>query len=84
MAYITMYEFTVEGKGEFAFDMLRRDRCWPKTETTDSVNIAPYHRSALYKELRQVTLVGLSPPTEGRWESFGWRVISTLRRKVEV
>jgi hypothetical protein len=71
----SLYEFTVEGKGEFPFDMLRYDSCWPKRETEDVVVMAPHHRSSLLRELRQVTLVGIHEPTEGRWSSFGWRVI---------
>lgn len=69
------HEFVVEGRGEFPFDMLRYDHCWPKRESEDVVNMAPYPRGSLYRETRRVTLVGLREPTVGRWESFGWNVV---------
>jgi len=67
-------KFTVEGLGEFPLDMLRYDRCFPRTGMDcDSIT---------YKgERRQVTLVALNrdsylwKPTYGRWESFGWNVV---------
>jgi len=71
----SFYEFTVEGKGEFPFDMLRRDQCWPRRESHDVTALAPHHRSSVLRETRQVQLVGLCEPTEGRWASFGWRVV---------
>lgn len=71
----SLYEFTVVGKGEFPFDMLRYDSCWPKSETRDAAMLAPYRKGEAYREGRRITLVGLREPTEGRWESFGWRVL---------
>lgn len=68
-----LYEFTVEGDFVFPFDMLRYDRCWPKTEATDVPNIG-IHNTRVTLPKRQVTLVGLNPPTYKRWESFGWPV----------
>jgi len=35
------------------------------------------HDDAMFNGTRQVTLVGVQKPTEGRWESFGWRVVAT-------
>jgi hypothetical protein len=72
-----MYEFTVEGRLDFPFDMLRYDQCWPKSESRDVVAMAPSAHSTLFREGRRVTLMGLKAPTIGRWESFGWKVIST-------
>lgn len=75
-----LHEFTVEGSGNFPFDMLRYDRCWPKFETTDSTAIErttiPRHQG-----VERVTLVGLDEPTEGRWKSFGWRVVGPVESR---
>lgn len=65
-------EFTVEGNGDFPLDMLRYDQCWPKSESTDSINVA----ARRYTSKRQVTLVSIKRlPTIARWESFGWKVV---------
>ena len=70
-----LHEFTVRGRTSFPIDMLRYDSCWPKSEARDSVAItASFQRIKGVKEERQVTLTGLREPTEGRWESFGWKV----------
>ena len=69
------WEFTVEGNGEFPWDMLRYDRCWPASED-QIVALAPYHRGELFKNTRQVKMRGLNEPTPARWESFGWKVVS--------
>ena len=78
------YQFTVEGTHDFPFDMLRYDRCWPARESEDSILIAPGPRSSIFKEKRQITLVGLQTPTEGRWASFGWRVFNVNKREINV
>lgn len=70
----SLYMFTVEGSGEFPFDMLRYDRCWPNASDPDVINLAPHQRGSLFKSQRMVTLRGQAEPTVGRWESFGWKV----------
>jgi hypothetical protein len=66
-------EFTAEGRGQFPVDMLRYDRCYPKT-TNDAVALTG-------DQQRTVKLVSYRDtgftrePTKGRWESFGWRVV---------
>jgi len=67
-------KFTVEGRGDFPLDMLRYDRCFPRTGMDcDTITYTG--------EVRQVTLVALNrvnrfwAPTEGRWLSFGWSVV---------
>ena len=70
----TLYNFTVTGTHEFPWDMLRYDRCWPHHETTIT-EMAPYHRSSRYNEMRTVMLQGLREPTEARWSSFGWKIL---------
>jgi hypothetical protein len=70
-----LHVFQVQGSGEFPFDMLRYDSCWPSRSDPDVIAMAPHHRSSRLKEKRTVELVGLREPTAGRWESFGWRVV---------
>lgn len=72
MATKKRFEFTVEGTGEFPFDMLRYDCCWPKSEAHDS-----HLLSGETRDRRRIVLLTDNPhaPTVGRWESFTWRVI---------
>lgn len=67
---VAVYQFEVEGSGEFPYDMLRYDMCWPATEMYDSAQL-----STRKNERRKVTLRGLRSPTDGRWRSFGWTVL---------
>jgi hypothetical protein len=60
--------FGVTGTGQFPFDMLRYDLCWPSSEF-DSRLLGASHQ-------RTIILKGLKLPTAARWESFGWRVES--------
>ena len=71
-------KFTVEGRGEFPLDMLRYDRCFPRT----GVDVEMMERPPeVLNSPRCVTLVALArdwifwQPTLDRWLSFGWRVI---------
>jgi hypothetical protein len=67
-----MIEFVVEGRGSFPVDMLRYDTCWPRTESDASIidsSFQPRNRVT-----HVVALKGLREPTEGRWESFGYKV----------
>ncbi len=73
-------EFEVEGSGDFPFDMLRYDRCYPVREGTDTANLsAPrYVRDVLpFRRIRLARYVmnKHQMPTFGRWESFTWRVV---------
>lgn len=77
-------EFWVQGVGEFPLDMLRYEKCYPRSEE-DSHTMHDRERD----EPRMVHLQSVRPidgraaeallryPTEGRWESFGWRVVNT-------
>ena len=70
--------FTVEGSWPFPIDMLRHDEAHPATEEDSgkiirsmepgaekaSIDLAKYH-----------TIKNSPHVTEGRWESFGWKVI---------
>lgn len=71
---VQLWEFTVKGAREFPFDMLRYDRCWPKTEAHDVTAMAPHHRSDEYGKVREVRMIGINEPTIDRWHSFGWKI----------
>lgn len=74
MTRFRMYRYTVEGAGEFPYDMLRYDESHPDQQA-DSLGLDTHHR-----ERRTVTLIhktiGASSwhPQEDRWKSFLWRV----------
>lgn len=66
------YSFMVEGRGAFPVDMLRYDRCHPRS-SEDAANL-------LGTDKRIVELIKFvenkdQVPTEGRWNSFGWNVL---------
>jgi hypothetical protein len=65
-------EFTVEGRGDFPYDMLRYDLCWPASQQ-DSRFIASTGHPNLQPP--KICLKGLKAPTPARWESFGWKVV---------
>jgi hypothetical protein len=83
------YRFTVEGSGEFPWDMLRYDSCFPISNAhvtggmNDNIlNMSMCHHDAkeYYKGNRQVELMKIvdsknEVPTEGRWNSFGWKIV---------
>jgi hypothetical protein len=59
--------FTVVGSGQFPFDMLRYDHCWPTWGDQSGL--------LTHTEQRRITLSGLTGPTPARWASFGWKVV---------
>lgn len=65
-------KFKVKGRGQFPFDMLRYDGCYPHS----SVDAAALSES---RERRTVKLVMQSRndfgPTVERWASFCWEVV---------
>lgn len=65
-------DFTVSGFGDFPFDMLRYDACWP----ADGESAAKMHHS-YNRERREVKLrtTDLGRITRARWSSFLWTVI---------
>jgi hypothetical protein len=67
-------EFEVRGRGQFPFDMLRYDSCWPKHES-DSAEIERNVRRGTDEYTVRLMSVGLNSPTIGRWNSFGWKVV---------
>lgn len=75
-ARFEVIEFTVAGTGTFPLDMLRYDRCWPKTqEDTNAVRAGTNHPSKTHPLPVTLHSIGAAAPTIGRWESYGWRVI---------
>lgn len=62
------WTFTVIGRGSFPGDMLRYDACYP-TDADSVVNM--FHDD---KEERKINLRSFRHPTEGRWNSFWWRI----------
>lgn len=70
------YHFWVAGRGAFPVDMLRYDRCTPRTQD-DSNEITRSFQRSNYREslvLNTVALTGPKEPTGERWASFGWSV----------
>lgn len=69
-----LYTAAVTGKGQFPFDMLRYDSCWPRSEMSDSSKLAinRHDGERYFKESRTVHLLSYHPFTPVRWQSFGW------------
>lgn len=67
-------DFIVQGRGEFPFDMLRKDECYPADGVTVSMLASAAHdrhlRSMKFRTARSINIHA------ERWESFGWRVVS--------
>ena len=78
----TRIRFTVEGSGDFPFDMLRRDCCWPEREADSGA--LDLIRNAEYFTPRRVTLLSdnYRVPTDGCWKSFAWKVIGVETFKI--
>lgn len=71
------HKFVVAGQGEFPYDMLRRDQCFP----FDTESAMALRHDVSYT--RRVTLCSWSNrknwfPNHLRWESFGWSVIKII------
>jgi hypothetical protein len=77
-----VWVFTVEGNGQFPFDMLRYDACYP-AKSADVIAVHPSgRRDGKIMETRQATLKSLSgPPTVDRWKSYGWIVTEERQEK---
>lgn len=72
-------KFTVQGTHPFPMDMLRYDSAYPATgESAVRIekSICDYTRAD--PEPIVIELVGPRNPTEGRWNSFGWQVLSKV------
>lgn len=71
-----IFSFTVEGAGDFPFDMLRFDRCWPATGHDVSQVTATFAADGAFPPKRQIKMASVQRggPTVDRWKSFGWTV----------
>jgi hypothetical protein len=67
--------FQVEGAGRFPFDMLRYDCCFPYTEIDTACMVADKVSRRIVTLARHIETKE-SLPCDGRWRSFGWRVVS--------
>ena len=59
--------FYVCGRGDFPYDMLRWDECWPADPASASKLGITYNR-----DQRVVKLFSYKEPTRDRWSSFTW------------
>jgi hypothetical protein len=69
--------YVVEGFGRFPLDMLRYDMAWPDApEDTGKIESPSIERT-------RVTLSRTAhfhpKPDEGRWHSFGWKIIEVRK-----
>ena len=66
---------TVEGRGDFPWDMLRYDRCVPYTgEDASKMDRISLETRTIRLQMYSVVPAG---PTVDRWKSFGWTVVSS-------
>jgi hypothetical protein len=72
---VDIIEYTVEGCGEFPFDMLRYDSCWPYTGDDAAEMASKRYERDTNIQLRRIVLQGINRPTRDRWRSFNWRVV---------
>lgn len=68
--------FRVRGGGQFPFDMLRYDQCFPSAET-ESPLLGLRNGEYRQVELQRYTETAKDYPTVGRWLSFGWQIIES-------
>jgi hypothetical protein len=61
------FDFVVTGAGDFPFDMLHCDQCWPLT-SDDAATLT----LAAHSEPRSIRMRSYRTPTVERWSSFGW------------
>lgn len=72
-----VHTFTVEGTGHFPLDMLRRDQCYPRSESDSNRAAQPRILCRVVLERQQADRWW--QPTVGRWESFGWKLVGHQR-----
>jgi len=66
--------YMVEGRGHFPADMLRYDRSWAITGLGDPEDPLQPKRTVVLATRQPVGK--WRAPTEGRWRSFGWKVLA--------
>jgi hypothetical protein len=70
--------FAVEGAGEFPYDLLRRDQCWPATPAdANSLALHPASGDPEASRTRYVRLetAADASPHRALWRARGWPVI---------
>jgi hypothetical protein len=83
--------FTVRGTGEFPYDMLRYDQCWPCREvdspllnSNEMLQAENYFKTPRDVRIERRVESASVKPTVARWRSFGWGVleesIATFKR----
>lgn len=75
-------DFVVEGRGDFPFDMLRYDECWP-ADGNSAINLvrkSKEDRAPGETTFRQVCLrTSISRNVHPkRWDSFNWKVVKVI------
>lgn len=83
MAMQYVHVIKVSGSLPFPIDMLRYDRCTPNTEA-DSGHISTSmdaDSGSVTVELMKVNSQVKWQPTEGRWLSFGWKVLDVRTQR---
>lgn len=70
-----MRTFTVEGRGEFPIDMMRRDRCEAADDASREALEATYENGGHVGRRRVTLTTDERTVTEDRWRSFGWPVV---------
>jgi hypothetical protein len=77
------YHICVRGRNAFPVDMLRYDRCTPLHESdSDVIHRSIMREAGLYTGAEgnrlgvTVAVRSDKPPTEARWRSFSWEVVS--------
>lgn len=74
------FYFTVFGNGDFPFDMLRYDSCWPYN-SEDAASMQPAYYAGK-PQRRSIVMETNNPhaPTTARWNSFLWGVVRGVDR----
>lgn len=78
MPKLILKRFTVEGSGDFPFDMLRSDRCWPAAAGAVArigANYGTADREGLRGRIVALETAEKYAPNRQRWASFGWSVV---------
>jgi hypothetical protein len=74
---ITEKLIRVEGRNPFPIDMLRYDCAIPASEIDSNKIAASHNWTGLNGPMQiEVRVKKESGPTQGRWESFGWRIVA--------
>ena len=72
MAKVEVTTFVVRGTPRnFPFDMLRYDKAWPSDRGAAALSNLRHTEEPVV----EVELITHGKVTDGRWESFGWRVV---------